>query len=498
MANPSLTGPLTMGLAPVESVKPMINVGCLMDIPTGNIVLGMHGEAIINGGLSTFEGIAGPGNCGKSTVSNYRNIMAAYRMGSLSSSSTYDTEGNVHEWRIKQLISNYTNHQVDPDDWEYTGKWLITDKTKYKGEEWFNIFKAFCEMKRKDKKLLVETPFIARKTARGEQNTNMKMIVPTMVMIDSISRFGVSTTDDQLNSTAIGDSKANTADMNLGRYRSRLIGESSDITTASSTYMTTVTHIGKVIPMNVMEMPKKLLPGMKPGEKFTGVPPNYQYLTLNLWYLWHTTVLANGGDKSAEYPKYDEDRAKGCTDLNLLTVNLIRGKNGVSNHNIQIILSQREGILPSLSEFHYIRSHGYFGLVGSTQNYHVALYPEAKLQRTTVRAKIDSDKRLRRAINICSELLQMFDVWSARELGDKPLVDYFCTPEELYEDIKKLGYDWSVLLDTRGWWTLEGEHQGENFLSTIDLLRMRKGEYHPYWLEDDKKTIKKQYLSTDE
>jgi hypothetical protein len=69
-----------------------------------------------------------------------------------------------------------------------------------------------------------------------------------------------------------------------------------------------------------------------------------------------------------------------------------------------------------------------------------------------------------------------------------------CTPKELYEDLIKAGYEWDTLLNTRGWWTHElGEADELPFLSTMDLLRMRKGLYHPYWLEEDKKTLKAEF-----
>ena len=72
-----------------------------------------------------------------------------------------------------------------------------------------------------------------------------------------------------------------------------------------------------------------------------------------------------------------------------------------------------------------------------------------------------------------------------------------CTPAELYEDLKKKGYDWNILLNTRGWWTIENDKHLIPFLSTRDLLNMRAGTYHPYWLEDDKKTIKKDFIKKD-
>ena len=62
------------------------------------------------------------------------------------------------------------------------------------------------------------------------------------------------------------------------------------------------------------------------------------------------------------------------------------------------------------------------------------------------------------------------------------LDDLLCTPLELYEDLKKLGYDWDQLLNTRGWWTVNNDKHPVPFLSTYDLLMMRKEKYKPYWL----------------
>ena len=45
----------------VDPYKFLINVGCLMDIPTASVVKGMKGENLVNGGLSIFTAVAGKG-----------------------------------------------------------------------------------------------------------------------------------------------------------------------------------------------------------------------------------------------------------------------------------------------------------------------------------------------------------------------------------------------------------------------------------------------------
>jgi hypothetical protein len=144
-------------------------------------------------------------------------------------------------------------------------------------------------------------------------------------------------------------------------------------------------------------------------------------------------------------------------------------------------VSQSEGLLPTLSEFHFLKEENY-GLFGNNINYALHLRPDVKISRTTVRQKIDEDYRLRRAIEITAQMRQMENLWR----GIDP--ELHCDPETLYKDIEALGYDWDKLLDTRGYWVFEEDEKGEKpYLSTMDLLLCRKGEYHPYWYGDKPK-----------
>ena len=134
-----------------------------------------------------------------------------------------------------------------------------------------------------------------------------------------------------------------------------------------------------------------------------------------------------------------------------------------------------------MTEFHYIKSCNRFGLGGNDRNYYLELIPDVKLSRTTIRQKTESDMKLRRAMNITSEMCQIYNYMS---LDQK----YKCTPAQLYQELKDKGYDWDLILSkTRGWWTLIGEHEDTYFLSTMDLLRMRIGEYVPYWYPEKDK-----------
>lgn len=84
---------------PIDRVKPLINIGCLMDVPTGFFIKGVRGENILLGGLGAVTGIGGSGNLGKTTITKYMTLSAADKIFSTTETSigTYDTEINTHQ-----------------------------------------------------------------------------------------------------------------------------------------------------------------------------------------------------------------------------------------------------------------------------------------------------------------------------------------------------------------------------------------------------------------
>ena len=89
-------------------------------------------------------------------------------------------------------------------------------------------------------------------------------------------------------------------------------------------------------------------------------------------------------------------------------------------------------------------------------------------------------------------MLQMSQYWAEHLRAiDKRLLEL--TPATLYEKVKQNGYSWDMILDTRYWYSLDDTAHEQLELSTLDIMRMALGTYHPFWLESDKKTIKKKY-----
>ena len=310
------------------------------------------------------------------------------------------------------------------------------------------------------------------------------MNIPSFVEIDSLSELEAKSSMEML-SKDLDSSETNTFAMKQGLFKAKFLSTVPVMATESNTYFLCTAQLGEKNEMRsgpaMFSQPTKELQFLRQGEHIKGVSPKFFFLTHVAMYAHTAQLLINQTTKLAEYPLEDEAQR---SDLNIVKLTQLRCKNGPSGYTVSILVSQTEGVLPSLTEFHYIKENNRYGIEGTNVSYHLDLYPSVNISRTTVRSKLNNDEKLRRAVNITAELHQL-------TIFQTQLREYFCTPKELYEDIKKLGYDWDVLLNTRGYWTINQYDNKVPFLSVIDLLKMRKGEYHPYFLDKDKKVLPK-------
>lgn len=471
---------------PAAPIKPMINLGALLDIPTGIYVKGLHGESILNGGLGYTTGIVGRPNHFKSTIEHYMMLSALDKVTYATddtSSVLYDTEVNISRHQLHRLTQRFDRFQ-DRDILQ-EDLWQVTDKTQYWADEWYDVLRDYLkERKKEEKKRLIATPFIDR-----DLTSHYKILPPVFSEVDSFTEFESEDVADMLSGKSLGDSGNNTVHMRSGLVKNNFLMDLPHITGGYSHYMLNAAHIGTGIDMATGPMsapPPRPLQHLKGGEKIKGVTGKYLFLMANCWYPYNAALLINDTTKACEYPRNpDENAAKGDTDLNLVSMRQLRSKSGPSGYVIELVVSQSEGVLPELTEFHYLRDKKNYGVSGTWQSgLFLDLCPDIKFQRTTIRSKIDQEPRLRRALNITAELLQMHLFWRHFDLGE------LCTPQELFDDLKAQGYDWDELLSTRGWWTLENDKQSIPFLSTWDLLAMRPASakamglstpYKPYW-----------------
>lgn len=467
----------------IPSVRVAINVGGCFDIPAGSYEFGKHGESILNGGLTPVTGVVGAPNNFKTTIADFLGFTAysRFKMHIHAGGMKYDTETNSTVSRHSQLAEHIEGLQGEDNPVE-NGRWNITDKTLYSGNAWFEIFRKYSKTKEEGAKdLKVVTPFLNR------DGTNLEILVPTPACVDSLTELETDDVSEIRLNNELGDSGANTAFMRQGLAKTHLISQLPAIVAKGNIPTILTAHIGKTIAMDPRAAPVKTLQYLKNGDVIKGVTSKFLFLTHLCWQCSNAAPLMNDSTKAPEYPNGIGDDMKGDTDLTLVTLTLLRNKYGRSGLIMQVVVSQEEGVLPSLSEFHYIKTNERFGLGGNVQNYFLDLLPDVKLSRTTVRPKLYRDEKLRRAMNITSEMCQMRMLWNDD-------TNVFCTPKELYDDLIAIGYDWDTLLNTRGYWLANNDspEHDKPFLSTMDLLRMRKGLYFPFFMNEDK-SLKSEY-----
>lgn len=463
---------------PAPAIRPQFNVGCVFDIATGMYISGEHGEHILNGGVPHITGISGRGETGKSLIADYFFLCVLDRYNA--DGVVYDTEQTKTRQRMLTLCIRFELlRRIDPFDAE---RLIISDASTSPGDAFFTSLKDFLYDKKKTNKgKLKTTPFILKEDP-------IKIISPTAGMIDSFSQWTPSTVMTMQDKNDVGSSDRNTEAMKAGNARSQLMTELPTLTAATGCYMFLTAHLGDEIVMDPHAPSKKKLSFLKGEQKMKRVPENYTFLTNNLWLTTKMSVLKKSGSKELEYPVGLAGESEGNTDLSIIDLQLLRSKSPSAGRVFQIIVSRSEGVLPHLTQFHHIKEGGRWGLGGNVQNYYLELLPDVSLSRTTVRNKIDELPMLRRALEITSEMLQIKELWNIPK-------ELMCTPKELYDDIKKLGYDWDILLGhTRGYWIFKEDETPETpyFLSTMDLLRMRVGQYRPWWYDDAVRKLSKE------
>jgi hypothetical protein len=453
-------------------------VGAGFDILNGTYYRGKYRQNILSGGLSYIMGIAAKGNVGKSTLAEWFMYTAMGRVTSWdfptpSAGIFYDTEINKNEPRMTELqlaVKVLCNRDLFS-----AGRFSLTNKVQYSGNKFFDMMKDWLEGKRKDRKNQYDTPFMDR----GGQ-TFFKMFVPTFSAVDSLSEFDTDDIDAVRDKTELGSGAQNIVNMRAGLVKTNFLTELPRVTIQSNNYTVLVAQIGKNtdIGSSPHAPPRQQLKGLASSEALKGATAKFTFATHDCWWI-ESSAPEWDDDLKPEYPIDAKTARPKDPDLQKTKLRQLRSKGGASLITHEILVSQKKGVLPELTEFHYLRVRKAWGMESSGQGGSIKalyLYPDVKFTRNTVRSVIDSDPLFCRALNFTMEMKQMEEhwVWVTEE-------GWFVDPEELYKGLVARGYDWKVLLNTRGYWCL-GEGPCPE-LSTMDLWRMYHGGYHPYWYD---------------
>lgn len=473
--------PLLALFEKAPDVRPFLNIGCMMDVPTGVHYRGKKGNSLLNGGLPKIVGIGGRGNMYKSTIAHHfaLSALANYIRAIL---VAHDTEGSGSPMRYSTLAQGL--HDIAGLDLVSEGRLSFSDLTVMYGSKWFAQLQALVAMKIKDSKMFTRTlPFL------GSDGNNIKGLLPTIGELDGISQMTIEEVSKLYNKAEVGDSDLNAEAMRSSMAKNQMLLQLPYLTGSGGLFMLITAHVGDEIVMDKYAGDKKKLSFLKGNIKFKATPEKFTFLTDVLLIARSIEVLLNATTKAPEYPRDSNDNIKGDTDLQAITVQFLRNKQGKTGGTFDIVVSQSEGVKVGLTEMRYLRQNkknssdvGY-GIGGHDKSYYMDLYPDVKMQRTTVRGIVDNDRLLQRALEISAEIHQILHD-SHHRLESK----YYTTPAELYEQLKAKGYDWNVLLSTRKHWVYEEDaEEALPELSTLDLLRMRLPEedpdhYKPYWM----------------
>lgn len=468
------------------TVRPQVNLDTQYDIITGRYIQGINGEMILNGGASYLTGVIGRGNTFKSTIVNCLLLNAMNRHPSMTL-STYDSEGNFTVARMKHLAMRFPTLESRISYVNNEGQYTLISISEMQGEEWYNSFKDLAEERIKDGKVdQGTTPFVDKSTGKDKP---LKAYYPAMTIVDSLSEFTTKRISEKRDGSDVDASDQNNVDMVSNKVKTNMIRELLTILPKSGMQLFLTGHLVKEINMNGKPEEKALTHG-KFGYKSKGVPKNLEFLTHHYWEIVKAQVLATSDKTDIKYPSAklksqskevaikNTDKATGMLKI---TLNGTRNKTGLSGVPISYIVSQSEGVLFELSHFECLVDHEY-GVVRQGNSYYVEMVPDVKLQRTTVRDILEESPRLKRALELSTELCLWF-------LHHKDVPSgYLMTVSTIMEGLASQGIDINFLLDnTRGYWLYEEEipHAPEghkHYLSAYDLVRLAKGVYRPKWL----------------
>jgi hypothetical protein len=366
---------------------------------------------------------------------------------------------------------------------------MLTSAAEHSGNEWWQIIRDLADERLKNaKKLKIDTPFIDSK------GVPVKAFPLQIHFLDSMSQLTTDAVEEIYKKNEIDAGAANTDALRGAAIKTRLVMQVPQVTSAGGMSLVVTAHIGDEMKLDQYAPYKQQLASLKKGLKFKNVPEKFTFLSSNTWVVSDASPLLNKSTKGPEYPLAGMNLAVGDTDLQELTLINARSKSGPTGHIFKLLISQTDGLLPSLSEYHYLKARkdkfGLTGPEGVTKDWRLVLYPEPLLKRTKVRDIIAVTPRLRRALEITSELSQIYDYWPDFDVND------VIKPEDLYSKITELGYDWNILLDTRGYWTFDHYTNEVNPLSTMDLINMYHERYIPFWYPD-KKSLKVKLINGD-
>jgi hypothetical protein len=213
---------------------------------------------------------------------------------------------------------------------------------------------------------------------------------------------------------------------------------------------------------------------MGQDETTKAMGPKFLFLMSSIFKIGSTQALTDDNDKRES--RYPSTEHMSGTELQQLMITLIRCKNAPSGAQVQLVSSQRFGIMNGLSYYDYLRNNKYFGL-GSPNKARSPILGDMNLGRTKI-FDLAKTYKVARALELTYQLFVIQSTWT---LMGQP-IDYSISVEQFAEQLDKSSYATDDILNSRGWWTYKGAPVERDYLTLPDILSILNGTYKPKFL----------------
>ena len=315
------------------------------------------------------------------------------------------------------------------------------------------IQKIVTEKAANKKEFTITTPFIDTKT-----NKLLDVWLPSLISIDSYSEFSGDGEGKLVEDEGVTGKKTKTIYMLEGGYKTIFLRTLRRLCERYGLIALTTAHVDENAGIGIAQ-PRKQMVHMKQSDALKNVGSKYKSLT-------NPYVSIEGCRLLRESETYPSKHFKNV-DLNEVTLKIARSKTNMSGITVPMIVSQTDGVLSPLTDYHYLKLNNYFGLIGSKSNHYCALYPDVKVTRPKVRDLLMEDAKLRRAMQLMSRYLFVKNEWNTSKI---PL-NFTMSGDEFAERVLNhplLGAE--KVLNSIEYW-VPGK-QEDNYLSLFDMLEI--------------------------
>ncbi len=461
-----------MNIADADFV-PYLNTGSTLDLMTGKYIPGLMGSTILNGGLTSTNGVMGKPQQYKTTtiLGLAANAMSRYPQ---SDHLIWDNEQSIKD---KDRFVEMSDFYLDEPEkravhlQELKKRTVLTDITVYPdADTFFEQVKEIAHKKMESPKdWIVETPLIDPDTGKPRL-----MMIPTFITADSWSKAPVKAGVEMMDKHEVSSSETNMLFMREGLIKKKILDQVPRLAAKAGLYFLFTAHVGKKFEMNAYLPPSKDMQFMKQDEQIKGVGSNFAFLMSNLIEVRGSKVLqkdSGSKTKECEYPL--PSGITSPTEMSSNCMSTIRCKNNNSGTQFFPVLSQSNGYQAGLTNYHYLRENDYFGLGTNKNNPRTVFLPDKPTRRTTVAGDLTKSYELSRAVEILAQLCFIQNSWSIYN----SVVPFDITPEKLVAELTKTTYASSDILNSRGWWSY-GKFD-RPMLSLFDILAIITNQYKP-------------------